>query len=112
MKNLYIEANTPAIVENCITAFLWHNTPPFDTINKSCIHAREFNYCSPSDLRVSVSSMLDNVLLTYDDFMTFVKSRRSSLISPATKSAADYIGVMWEQKDIPEKVFAYLKNNL
>lgn len=108
----YIKVNTPAIVENIITEFLWYNTPPTETINKACAHAREYNYCSPSDLRVSVSVMLDNVVLTYDNFIRFIKSRRKGLISPATKNAAGYIRIMWEQTDSPKKVFEYLKNNI
>lgn len=111
-EQLYIDANTPTIVENVITNFLWHNTPAFKTINKSCANARENNYCNPFDLRVSVSVMLDKVLLTYDNFVTFVSARRKGLISPATENNDDYICIMWEQMDTPKKIFEYLKNNL
>lgn len=111
-KQLYIDVNTPTIVENIITNFLWHNISASETINKSCLTARENNYCNSSDLSVSVSVMLDRVILDYDNFMTFVAGRRKGLISPATENTADYIRVMWEQTDTPEKIFEYLKNNL
>lgn len=43
-ETLYIVQNTPTIAENALKNYLWHHEEIFDTIAKSCNHAREYHY--------------------------------------------------------------------
>lgn len=108
----YIAQNTPAVVENVFTGLLWRGRNASETIRHFVNHAQEFHYCDADLFRASINAALRSAMESEKTFRAFINNRREELISPATKNVADYIRVMWEQTDPPEKVFAYLKNNL
>ena len=106
---LYIVANTPGIVENALKNYLWHNKEIHDTIEKSCNHAREYRYCDAGLLRASVNAELRQVLESKENFRKFLNKQRATLISPACKSAKEYLVKMWETEESLENVYNFLR---
>ena len=106
---LYIAANTPTIAENALKNYFWHNKEISETIEKSCNHAKEYHYCDVDLLRASVNAELRQVLESKENFKKFLNKQRATLISPACKSAKDYLSKMWETEESLENVYNFLR---
>lgn len=106
---LYIVQNTPIIAENALKDYLWHNKEISETIEKSCNHARECRYCDVGLLRASVNAELRQVLESKENFRNFLNEQRATLISPACKSAKEYLAKMWETEESLENVYNFLR---
>lgn len=106
---LYIVRNTPAIVENALKNYLWHNKEISKTIEKSCNHAREYHYCDADLLRASVNAELRQVLESKENFRKFLNEQRATLISPTCKSCKEYLSKMWETEESLENVYNFLR---
>lgn len=106
---LYIVQNTPGIVEGALLGYFLHNKVISDTIEKSCNHAREYHYCDASFLRASVNAELRQVLENKENFRKFLNEQRKKLVSPACKSAKDYLVKMWETEKSLENVYNFLR---
>ena len=107
--NLYIVANTPAIAENALKNYLWHNKEISKTIEESCNHAKEYRYCDAGLLRASVNAELRQVLESKENFRKFLNEQRAKLISPACKSAKEYLVKMWDTEESLENVYNFLR---
>ena len=108
-RTLYIVRNTPAIVENALKNYFWHNKEISETIEKSCNHAREYHYCDVDLLRASVNAELRQVLESKENFRKFLNKQRATLISPVCKSAKEYLVKMWETEESLENVYNFLR---
>ena len=108
-KTLYIVRNTPAIAENALKNYFWHNKEISETIEKSCNHAREYHYCDVDLLRASVNAELRQVLESKENFRKFLNKQRAALISPACKSAKEYLVKMWDTEESLENVYNFLR---
>ena len=106
---LYIVQNTPTIAENALKNYLWHNKEISDTMEISCNHAKEYHYCDTDLLRASVNAKLRNVLQSKENFQKFLNEQRKRLISPACKSAKEYLVKMWEIEESLENVYNFLR---
>ena len=106
---LYIVRNTPAIAENALKNYFWHNKEISKTIEKSCNHAREYRYCDVDLLRASVNAQLRQVLESKENFRKFLNKQRAALISPACKSAKEYLIKMWNTEESLENVYNFLR---
>ena len=106
---LYIVRNTPAIAENALKNYLWHNKEISETIEKSCNHAKEYRYCDVGLLRASVNAELRQVLESKENFRKFLNKQRAALISPACKSAKEYLVKMWDTEESLENVYNFLR---
>ena len=106
---LYIVQNTPGIVEGALLGYFWHNKEIPDTIEKSCNHAKEYHYCDTDLLRASVNAKLRQVLESKENFRKFLNEQRATLISPACKSAKEYLAKMWETEESLENVYNFLR---
>ena len=106
---LYIVRNTPTIAENALKNYLWHNKEIPDTIEKSCNHAKEYHYCDIDLLRASVNAKLFSILQSKENFQKFINKQRKKLVSPACKSAKEYLVKMWETEESLENVYNFLK---
>ena len=108
-RTLYIVRNTPTIAENALKNYFWHNKEISETIEKSCNHAREYHYCDVDLLRASVNAQLRQVLESKENFRKFLNKQRAALISPACKSAKEYLVKMWETEESLENVYNFLR---
>ena len=108
-ETLYIAANTPTIAENALKNYLWHNKEISKTIEKSFNHAREYRYCDVDLLRASVNAELRNILQSKENFQKFLNEQRKRLVSPACKSAKEYLSKMWETEESLENVYNFLR---
>ena len=108
-KTLYIVQNTPTIAENALKNYLWHNKEISETIERSCNHAREYRYCNVDLLRASVNAKLRQVLESKENFRKFLNKQRATLISPACRSAKEYLVKMWETEESLENVYNFLR---
>ena len=108
-KTLYIVRNTPAIAENALKNYLWHNKEISETIEKSCNHAREYHYCDADLLRASINAELRNILQRKENFQKFLNEQRKKIVSPACKSAREYLYKMWETEETLENVYNFLR---
>ena len=106
---LYIVQNTPTIAENALKNYLWHNKEISETIGNSCNHAKEYHYCDDALLRASVNAKLRQVLESKENFRKFLNEQRATLISPACKSAKEYLLKMWETEESLENVYNFLR---
>ena len=106
---LYIVQNTPTIVENALKNYLWHNKEISETIEKSCNHAKEYRYCDVDLLRASVNAELFSILQSKENFQKFINEQRKKLVSPACRSAKDYLVKMWETEESLENVYNFLR---
>ena len=106
---LYIVQNTPGIVEGALLGYFWHNKEISETIENSCSHAREYRYCDVDLLRASVNAELRQVLESKENFRKFLNKQRATLISPACKSAKEYLVKMWETEESLENVYNFLR---
>lgn len=106
---LYIVQNTPTIAENALKNYLWHNKEISETIEKSCNHAREYRYCDTDLLRASVNAQLFDILRSKENFQKFINKQRKNLVSPACKSAKEYLVKMWETEESLENVYNFLR---
>ena len=106
---LYIVQNTPTIAENALKNYLWHNKEISETIEKSCNHAKEYHYCNTDLLRASVNAKLRQVLESKENFRKFLNKQRATLISPACKSAKEYLVKMWDTEESLENVYNCLR---
>ena len=106
---LYIVANTPTIAENALLKCFWYSKEISETIEKSCNHAREYHYCDADLLRASVNAELRNILKSKESFQKFLNERRKKVISPACKSAKEYLVKMWETEESLENVYNFLR---
>ena len=108
-KTLYIVRNTPTIAENALKNYFWHNQKISETIEKSCNHAKEYCYCDVGLLRASVNAELRQVLESKENFRKFLNKQRAALISPACKSAKEYLVKMWDTEESLENVYNFLR---
>ena len=108
-RTLYIVRNTPTIAENALKNYLWYNKEISETIEKSCNHAKEYRYCDVDLLRASVNAELRQVLESKENFRKFLNKQRATLISPACKSAKEYLVKMWETEESLENVYNFLR---
>lgn len=108
-ETLYIVQNTPTIAENALKNYFWHNKEISETIEKYCNHARENHYCDVGLLRASVNAQLRQVLGSKENFRQFLNEQRATLISPACKSAKEYLVKMWETEESLENVYNFLR---
>ena len=106
---LYIVRNTPAIAENALKNYFWYNKEISETIDNSCNHAREYHYCDTSLLRASVNAQLFDILRSKENFQKFINEQRKNLVSPACKSAKEYLSKMWETEESLENVYNFLR---
>lgn len=106
---LYIVQNTPTIAENALKNYFWHNKEISETIEKSCNHAREYRYCYADLLRASVNAELRNILQSKENFQKFLNKQRKKIVSPACKSAKDYLVKIWETEEPLENVYNFLR---
>ena len=106
---LYIVANTPTIAENALLRYFWYSKEISETIEKSCNHASEYHYCDADLLRASVNAKLHQVLESKENFRKFLNEQRARLISPACKSAKEYLVKMWETEESLENVYNFLR---
>ena len=106
---LYIVQNTPTIAENALKNYLWHNKEISETIEKSCNHAKEYHYCDAGLLRASVNAQLFDILRSKENFHKFINEQRKKLVSPACKSAKEYLVKMWETEESLENVYNFLR---
>ena len=108
-ETLYIVRNTPAIVENALKNYLWHNKEISETIEKSCNHAKEYHYCDTDLLRASINAELRNILQSKENFQKFLNERRKKVVSPACKSCKEYLVKMWETEESLKNVYNFLR---
>ena len=108
-ETLYIVQNTPTIAENALKNYLWHNKEISETIEKSCNHAKEFRYCDVYLLRASVNAKLFSILQSKENFQKFINEQRKKLVSPACRSAKEYLVKMWETEESLENVYNFLR---
>lgn len=108
-KTLYIVRNTPTIAENALKNYFWHNKEISDTIEKSCNHAKEYHYCDAGLLRASINAELRNILQSKENFQKFLNEQRKKIVSPACKSAREYLSKMWETEESLENVYNFLR---
>ena len=108
-RTLYIVANTPTIAENALKNYLWHSKEISETIGNACNHAREYHYCDADLLRASVNAELRNILQRKENFQKFLNEQRKRLVSPACKSAKEYLVKMWETEESLENVYNFLR---
>ena len=108
-RTLYIVQNTPTIAENALKNYLWYSKEISETIERSCNHAREYRYCDADLLRASVNAELRQVLESKENFRKFLNKQRAALISPACKSAKEYLSKMWETEESLENVYNFLR---
>ena len=106
---LYIVQNTPTIAENALKNYFWHNKEISETIKNSCDHAKEYHYCDADLLRASVNAELRNILQSKENFQKFLNEQRKKLVSPACKSAKEYLVKMWETEESLENVYNFLR---
>ena len=106
---LYIVQNTPGIVEYALKNYFWHNKEISETIGNSCNHAREYHYCDAYLLRASINAELRNILQSKENFQKFLNKQRKKIVSPACKSAKDYLVKMWETEESLENVYNFLR---
>lgn len=106
---LYIVQNTTGIAEGALLSYFWHNKKISDTIEKSCNYVRECRYCDAGLLRASVNSKLLNILQSKENFCKFINEQREKLVSPACKSAKDYLVKMWGTEESLENVYDFLR---
>lgn len=106
---LYIVQNTPGIVEGALLGYFLHNKEISETIEKSCNHAREYRYCDVGLLRASVNAQLFDILQSKENFKKFINEQRKNLVSPACKSAKEYLIKMWETEESLENVYNFLR---
>lgn len=106
---LYIVQNTPGIVEGALLGYFLHNKEISETIEKSCNHAREYRYCDLGLLRASVNAQLFDILQSKENFKKFINEQRKNLVSPACKSAKEYLIKMWETEESLENVYNFLR---
>ena len=106
---LYIVANTPGIAENALKNYFLHNKEISKTIEESCNHAKEYRYCDADLLRASVNAELRQVLESKENFRKFLNKQRAALISPACKSAKEYLVKMWDTEESLENVYKFLR---
>lgn len=106
---LYIVRNTPTIAENALKNYLWHNKEISNTIEKFCNHAKICHRCDANLLRASVNAELYQVLESKENFRKFLNKQRETLISPACKSAKEYLVKMWETEESLENVYNFLR---
>lgn len=108
-ETLYIVQNTPAIVENALKNYFWHNKEISETIEKSCNHAREYRYCDAGLLRASVNAELRQVLKSKENFRKFLNEQRKGWTRPAYKTPKEYLVDMWETEESLENVYNFLR---
>lgn len=108
-ETLYIVQNTPGIVEGALLGYFWHNKEISETIEKSCNHAREYRYCDVGLLRASVNAKFFDILRSKENFQKFINEQRKNLVSPACKSAKEYLVKMWETEESLENVYNFLR---
>ena len=108
-RTLYIVRNTPAIAENALKNYFWYNKEISETIDNSCNHAREYHYCDTSLLRASVNAQLFDILRSKENFQKFINEQRKNLVSPACKSAKEYLSKMWDTEESLENVYNFLR---
>lgn len=108
-ETLYIVQNTPTIAENALKNYFWHYKEISDTIAKFCNHAKEYHCCDASLLRASVNAELFDILQSKENFQKFINEQRKKLVSPACKSAKDYLVKMWETEESLENVYNFLR---
>ena len=106
---LYIVQNAPTIAENALKNYFWHNKEISETIKNSCDHAREYHYCDADLLRASVNAELRNILQSKENFQKFLNKQRKKIVSPACKSAKEYLVKMWETEESLENVYNFLR---
>lgn len=106
---LYIVQNTPGIVEGALLGYFWHNKEISETIDKCCNHAKKYRYCDAGLLRASVNAELLSVLRSKENFQKFINEQRKKLVSPACKSAKEYLVKMWETEESLENVYNFLR---
>ena len=106
---LYIVQNTPTIAENAFKNYLWHNKEISETIEKSCNHAKEYHYCDIDLLRASVNAKLFSILQSKENFQKFINEQRKKLVSPACRSAKEYLVKIWETEESLENVYNFLR---
>ena len=108
-RTLYIVRNTPAIAENALKNYFWYTTEISETIDNSCNHAREYHYCDADLLRASVNAELRNILQSKENFQKFINDQRKKVVSPACRSAKEYLVKMWEAEESLENVYNFLR---
>lgn len=108
----YITQNTPAVVEHVFNGLLWHRRNASETIYRSVDHARAFHYCDAGLFRASINAALRATLQSEAAFRAFINKRRTVTVRPATRSAEEYIRVMWEIQDDLKTVYTYLRRNI
>ena len=106
---LYIVQNTPGIVEYALLESFWRNKEISASIERSCNHAKEYRYCDAGLLRASVNAELRQVLESKENFRKFLNKQRAALISPACKSAKEYLVKMWDTEESLENVYNFLR---
>ena len=110
-RTLYIVRNTPTIAENALKNYFWHNQEISKTIEESCNHAKEYRYCDANLLRASVNAELRQVMESKENFRKFLNKQRETLISPACKSANEYLVKMWDTEEALENVYNVLRRS-
>ena len=108
-RTLYIVQNTPTIAENALKNYLWHNKEISETIENSCEYVREYHCCDADLLRASINAELRNILQNKENFQKFIDDRRKKVVSPACKSAKEYLSKMWETEESLENVYNFLR---
>lgn len=106
---LYIVQNTPGIVEGALLGYFWHNKEISNTIEKFLIMQKKYHYCDADLLRASVNAKLRQVLENKENFQNFLNEQRKRLVSPACKSAKEYLVKMWETEETLENVYNFLR---
>ena len=106
---LYIVANTPGIVEYALLEYFWRNKEISASIEDSCDYVREYHCCDADLLRASVNAQLFDILQSKENFQKFINEQRKKLVSPACKSAKEYLSKMWETEESLENVYNFLR---
>ena len=106
---LYIVANTPGIVEYTLLEYFWRNKEISASIENSCEYVREYHCCDADLLRASLNAELRNILQSKENFQKFIDDRRKKVVSPACKSAKEYLVKMWGTEESLKNVYNFLK---
>lgn len=105
----YINANKDTVVENAFTHFLWYGQPYNTTIDLSAENAR-YNHITTYEHAYAVfTEYLHDVLENYNAFHSFLNRCRNATISPATRTAQQYVSIVWECDYTIQTVYQFLK---
>lgn len=92
----YINANKDAAVENALLNYIRYQYNINISIHGSAEHATRYNICTYDEALTAYTTHLHDVLKNYNAFHSFLNRRRKITTIPATRTAQQYIFIIWE----------------